>query len=90
MNTYRITKQRMLGKTLQRITSKTHYVLFREFSWLRNNKQGDFAFFLITFKLLHLLLSGSGSSNLNPKSINTSAEGSVNDSIQNTSSVTPA
>jgi len=43
------------GKTVQNITTQTHYVLFREFSWLQNNKHGIFAFLSITFKLLQLL-----------------------------------
>ena len=49
-----------------------------------------FPSFSLHLNYCYLILNCRGSSNVNPKSINASTEGSLNESIQNTSSVTVA
>ena len=65
-------------KTVKTITTPSHYVLWREFTYS------------LQLNYWNYFLNYQGSSNLNPKSINASTEGRVNENIQNTSSVTPA
>ena len=78
-----------LGKTAENIKTQAHYIFFRKFSLLQNDKHGVFAFCLFCLNYCNYFLNCRWFSKVN-RNINTNRVDSVYESIQNTTSVTPA